>query len=461
MLRNLRRLAPALLALTFVIGCASSSKLSEKSEKKLASGDAWHAWQLATRALDKEPGNPRARSAATAAGASIVQEWQRKIRAVAETDSLGAAEEALKLDDFRAGAARYATIPVGAEWPAEELTIRRSAARVHYQHGVEAMNSKRPKKACAEFSDAERFVEGYRDAAKRADRALEEALTRVAVVPFRASSSDPSLGVQVARAWRDDLAEDLAPPAARFTRVLAGNAIERDMRVSELEDLSREEAVRLGRVRGAERVVWGSIGNVRSSTRLDLFKDTVARRVIEKNAEGHDVEHWVDVPIEVVARVRDVTVGVDYEVIETANGSTLAHRHFDRATTARVVWTSQQLDGDPSSYALVSEPARAANPDRAAQIEKKWAAVCGTATTIAQVVEARHKTGAGGRSAREALPRFAAGAAFVFLEDLPAADDMALSALTQGPSPLRDDLLRLDPIDDADLGVTERDDNGR
>jgi len=461
MLRTLRGLAPALLALTFVFGCASSSKLSEKSEKKLASGDAWHAWQLATRALDKEPGNPRARTAATAAGASIVQEWQRRIRAVAETDSVESAEEVLKLNDFRAMAAHYATIPVGADWPAEELTIRRAAARVHYQHGVEAMSSKRPKKACSEFSEAERFVGGYRDAAKRADRALEEALTRVAVVPFRAPSSDPSLGVQVARAWRDDLVEDFAPPAARFTRILAGNAIERDVRVSELDNLSRGEAIRLGRVRGAERVVWGSVGNVRSSTRLDLFKDTVARRIVEKNAEGRDVERWVDVPIEVVARVRDVTVGVDYEVIETANGSTLAHRHFDRATTARVVWTSQQLDGDPGSYALVAEPVRAANPDRAAQVEKKWAAVCGTTTTIAQVVDARHKTGGAGRSAGGSLPRFAAGAAFVFLEDLPPANDMAFSALTQGPSPLRDDLLRLDPIDDADLGVTEGNDTER
>jgi hypothetical protein len=461
MLRNLRRVAPALLALVFVIGCASSSKLSEKSEKKLAGGDAWHAWQLATRALDKEPGNPRARSAATAAGASIVQEWQRRIRAIAETDSVDAAEEALKLNEFRAGAARYATIPVGADWPAEDLTIRRAAARFHYQHGVEALASKRPKRACGEFTDADRFVSGYRDAAKRADLALEEALTRVAVVPFRVASSDPSLGVQVARAWRDDLVEDLAPPTARFTRVLAGNAIERDLRVSELDNLSREEAIRLGRVRGAERVVWGSVGKVRSSTRLDLFKDTVARRVVEKDHDGQSVEHWVDVPIEVVARVRDVTVGVDYEVIETANGATLAHRHFDRATTARVVWTSQQLDGDPGSYALVAEPVRRADPDRAAQVEKKWAAVCGTTTTIAQVVEARHKSGARGGSAREALPRFAAGAAFVFLEDLPQADDMALSALTHGPTPLRDDLLRLDPIDDADLGVMDAGGAGR
>ena len=91
----LRRFTLALLAILVVAGCGGSSKLSKKSEEKLAGGDAWRAWQLAVRALDKEPANPRARAAATAAGTSIVQDWQRRIRALAELDSLRAAEEAL------------------------------------------------------------------------------------------------------------------------------------------------------------------------------------------------------------------------------------------------------------------------------------------------------------------------------------------------------------------------------
>jgi hypothetical protein len=281
------------------------------------------------------------------------------------------------------------------------------------------------------------------------------------VVPFRGPSSDASLGVQVARAWRDQLVEDLAPPAARFTRVMPGDAIERDMRVSDLDGLSRQEAIRLGRVRGAQRVVWGSIGNVQSSTRLNLFKDTVARRVVDKGPDGRESSHWVDVPIEVVARVRDVTVHVDYDVIDTGTGASLAHRQFDRSTSARVVWTSSQVEGDPASYSLVSDVARAANPSRARDVENRWASVCGNATTLTQVLDARRKAGPSGHYEREALPRFVAGAAFVFLEDLPPADDLALSALTHGSEPLRDDLLRLDPIDDADLGVVEQDDRER
>ncbi len=449
----LRRIAPILFLLSVVIGCAGSSKLSQKSEEKLAGGDAWRAWQLATRALDKEPGNPRARTAATAAGASIAQDWQRRIRALAEVDSLNAADEVMKLAEFRVNAARYATIPVGAGWPDEERTLRQTAARTHYQRGREAADSGRPKRACNEFSEAERFVNGFRDTAKRADLAMNQALTRVAVLPFRSSTEDASFGTQVAQAWQDDLVENLAPPATQFTRILGGESLKRSMTLSDLEDLSRGDAVRLGRKSGAERVVWGSVGSVKSSTKLHLFRDTVVRRVTDKDAEGHEVTRWVDVPIEVVARVRDVTVGVDYEVISTSSGTSLVHRHVDRSTQARVVWTSSQIDGDPSSYSLVSETVRASNPDRARDVESRWSSACGNATTLVQVLEARKQAPTSARNTRETLARFAAGAAFVFLDELPPAEDLALAVLSKGSAPLRDDLLHLDEVDDVDLGV--------
>jgi len=86
-------------------------------------------------------------------------------------------------------------------------------------------------------------------------------------------------------------------------------------------------------------------------------------------------------------------------------------------------------------------------------VETRWRSVCGDATTLTQVIQARRAAGSSGRYARESLPRFLAGAAFVFLEDLPPAEDLAYAALAQGSAPLRDDLLRLDAIDDVDLGM--------
>jgi len=449
----IRRLSILLLATAFAVGCASTSKLTQKSEEKLAAGNAWDAWRLATRALDKEPGNPAARDAATAAGAAIAEEWQRRIRALAEVDSMDAAGEALELAEFRAGAAHYATIPVGAAWPQEDRTLRETAARIHYQRGGEAAESGRPKKACAEYLEAARYVRDYRDVSERADDALAKALTRVAVVPFRSRTVDATFGVQLSQAWRDQLAQSMLPPAATFTRVLGGNAIDRSVSLADLEDLSRRDAIRLGRKSGAERVVWGSIGKVQSTTRLNVFQNVVARKVVETDAKGHRTERWEDVPIEVVARVRDVNVGVDYEIISTATGATLAHRHVDRSTSARVVWTSHQPAGDPDTYFLVSDTVRKSNPKHAREVESRWQSVCGAHTTLKEVLAARRSTRSSGRYGREALPRFVAGAAFVFLEELPPAEDLALTVLAKGYAPLRDDLLRLDPIDDVDLGM--------
>jgi len=451
-----RTILPVLVMIALAAGCASSSKLSKKSEEKLAKGDAWRAWDLATRALDKEPGNPRARDAATKAGAAIAQEWQRKIHALAEVDSLNAAEEALKLADFRVQAARYATIPVGADWPAEDHTLRHAAARAHYQNGLDAANAGRPKKAYLEFTDALRFDGAYRDAAKRAERAQNDALTRVALVPFRTTSSNPSMGAEVAQAWQDDLIQGLSPTDAPFTRIVSGDAIRRTMTVADMDGLSREDAVRLGRKMGAERIVWGTLGPVRSTTRLNLFSDRVARRVTARDQDGHETTSWVDVPIEVVARVREVNAGVDYEIIQTANGTSLVHRHLDRATTARAVWTSYQPEGDVGSYALVSDPDRSAHPDHARDVEARWKSVCGDAVTLAQVLQARRTSNArdSGHEMRDAVTRIATGAAFVFLEDLPSAEDLATGTLSRGSGPLHDDLLKLDALDDADLGVS-------
>ncbi len=449
----IRRHAPSLLALLLVIGCAGPSKLAERSEDKLAGGDHWRAWELATHALDKAPGNARARAAAAAAAGSIAQDWQRRIHALAELDTVAAADQVLEFVGFRASAVPYTTVSLSPEWTNEEQILRRGAARIHYKDGAAAMDSRRPKKAWIHFTEAERHVAGYRDAGRLAERAYEKALARVAFVPFRSSPGSHSLGQEVAATWRDGVSQHLAPPVARFTKVTGAEANEQQMSVTMLERVSREEAVRLGRKAGVDRVVWGSIGGVDSDTRLHVFTDVIARRIVEKNSEGQSVTRWVDVPIEVISRVRTVTVPVEYEVIATKGAATLARQRVERATSARVVWTSYVPEGELDAYALVSDVVRAANPDRAKQVETRWKSACGEKTTLRQVLEARRSTRGSAHYRRDVLTRLIAGAAFVFLEDLPPANDLAFAALSGGWGPLHEDLLRLDAVDDVDLGV--------
>lgn len=453
----LRRLAPLLLTLPLWVGCAGPSKLAQKSEEKLAGGQHWRAWELATKALDREPGNPRARAAAAAAASAISRDWERRIQAMADVDSLSAAEQVLEFSTFRLRAAAYTTVAVSPEWPGRELALRRTAARTHYQRGRDDLAANRPRSAYDHFKDAERFVSGYRDAARLADRAFEKALTRVAFVPFLTPSVHGSLGREVAAAWQDEMAQCLVPPTARFTRVLTGDALERVMTVAQLNRITRADAVRLGRRAGAQRVVWGMVGPIRSDTELHLFTDVVSRRITEKGPDGSEVTRWVDVPIDVIARVRNVSVDVEYQVIATQDGSSLLQHRARPSTSARVVWTSYAPEGSVESYELVSETVRASNPQRARDVETRWKTVCGEKTTLRQVLEARLATSRSARYGRQALPRFAAGAAFVFMEDLPPAEDLALAALTGSSKALQRDLMRLDGTDDVDLGVAMQD----
>ncbi len=447
-----RTLMPSLLlALTLVAGCAGPAKLAERSEDKLAQGQSWRAWTLATQALDKAPGNQRARAAADAAASAIATDWRRRIVALAGADSLAAAEQVMEFVAFRTDAARYVTVRVDDDWTRTERTLRQGAAQANYRSGADDLKSKRPKAAYHHLVEAERFWTGYRDAAALADRALEQAITRVAIMPLRSESRGTAMGRDVAASWRGDVVEHLSPPNAYFTRVLPTEDVERAMSVSDLGRLTRDEAVRLGRKAGARRIVWGSIGDVNSKSGVQFFSDRVAHRITVRDATGGTTTRWVEVPIEVIARTRTVDVDYEYEVIETRGGATLARRHDTRTMKARVVWTAYSPEGSSDTYSLVSEETRAGDPERAKRIETKWKAVVGEGTTLAQVLDAKRTSARQSSDHRQVVARFIAGAAFVMLEELPSAEDLAFGALAGGWQPLHQDLLRLDTIDDVDL----------
>lgn len=450
-----RKLVPiALLAILLAPGCGGPAKLAEHSEEKLAAGKSWQAWKLATKALDKAPGNVRAKAAADAAARTIAADWQRRILALGSVDSLGAAEQVMEFVSFRADAARYTTVQVDSGWTRAEQTLRQGAAHSHYQSGTADLRSRRPKSAYRQLLEAERFWPGYRDASALADRALQQGQTRVAIVPLRVAAGAAGLGREVAASWRGEIVGRMSPPGSQFTRILPVEDVEGAMRVGDLGRLTRDDAIRLGRQVTADRIVWGSIGEPDSKSSLQVFSDTVARRIVEKDAAGHSTERWVEVPIEVIARVRTVNVNFEYEVISTRDGSTLARRGDTRTMKARVVWTAYTPEASPETYALVSEQMRAANPDRARQVETKWRAVLGEGTTLVQVLDAKRSISHQPIERGEALGRLMAGAAFVMLEDLPSTEELTLGALAGGWDPIHQDLLRLDGVDDVDLGVT-------
>lgn len=444
-----RRLLPAL---ALALSCAAPSELARRSEVALAAGDRDEAFELATRALDREPANGRAKAAARSAYEAIAGDWMRRIRAVADADTLAAASQVLELAGFRARAMRYVDASPDSAWRSDERALRRGAARVWYDRGVAAADGGRPKKAYAAFVETERYVAGFRDVADRMALVLERARTRVAVLPLSGTSTSAGLGVRISAHWRDELAQRLTGGEVRFTRVIRGEEVERVMTVSELGRLTREDAIRIGRRVGAARVVWGTLGGVRSDTRTDRFDDVIARRVVEKDAHGDPVVRWTDVPIDVIARERTVSVDVEVQILSTDEETTLAARDLGRSLTARTVWTAFRPEGDLDAYALVPEPARDGDPGRVRRVETRWKAVAGPGMGLKKLLGTARAERSGGHYRREVLPHFYSGGPDpVFLDDVPPVEDLAFAAMVKGWEAVLEDLRRLDPIDDLDL----------
>jgi len=449
----MRRWTTVLIVLAALsgFGCAGPAKLTEKSETKLAEGDMWQAWRLATRALDKAPGNARAREAAAAAASMISQDWQRRITALAAVDSMDAAEQVLNYVQFRAEAANYTAVTVGEPWISVENSLRQWAAGEGYADGIAAMKSGRPKKAYSRFSDAMRFVSNYRDVATRADAALEQAQTQVAIVPLRTSTGNRQMSRDVAAAWNGALVEKLAG-AETFTHILPAEDVEKELRLSDLGRTSRADAIRIGKKAGADRVVWGSIGTVQAKTGVQFYTHNVWHQVPGRDEAGRTVMRWVEIPFPVVARTRTVQADLAYEVISTRGGTTLARESCPRTLEARAVWTAFVPDGAADTYMLVSEEIRRSDPDRAAQMEAEWANVVGASTTLSQVIDARRACASRPLEHAAVLSRYAAGAPFVIIEDLPSTEELAQASLCSAWQSVHKSLLALDEVDDVDLG---------
>jgi hypothetical protein len=457
----MRRLMTTLCVLVAVsgIGCAGPDKLAQKSGNKLAEGDVWKAWQLATQALDKAPANPHARVAASAAAASIAEDWQRRITALAAVDSTNAAEQVLAFVKFRTDAIPYTTVHVSDAWMADETRLRAGAAQRHYAEGVVAARSRRPKKAYAQFLEAERFVSDYRDASERADVVLRQATTRVAVLPLASLTGDVNLGRAIAEEWSGSLVEHM-PASDYFTHILPADEVERALSVADLGRTSRADAIRLGAKVGADRVVWGSIGAVDAHSGVHFFQRSIWHLASGRDAAGHTTSSWVEVPLQVVSRTRTVSVDLAYEVISTRGGATLAREHSARNIDARTVWTSYTPDGGPDTYALVTDDMRRTDPDGCRKIESVWAQAVGASTTLAQVLTAKRDRAKHAADPAEVLARYAAGAAFVMLEDLPSTQDLTHAALSASWQPVQHTLVQLDPVDDLDLDAISAGETG-
>ncbi len=432
----------ALLALS----CASANKLSQRSERALAAGDLRGAYEQARAAVAKSPSNPRAKKAFATASSRLVEDRKTRITTIAGVDTVAAAQQVLALSELRGEIMRYgAVLPADTAFAHRETALRLGAAGILYSRAESELESGRPKLAWADFRAVGAYAPGYRDVGRRIDEAYTQALSRVAFLPLADQAGVPGISRALADRIYAEVSPHIRDDDLRFTQVMDPGEVYARITVAELDELDRDDAVRIGRRLGVDEVVTGRVYGLRSRTNSREYDGTLYRKIVDRDTSGEKRVRYVEQDFHAVEREREVTVHYDLELVDVDDETSLAVQSDAPTAYARVVFTDFQAQGDCGDYCLVPPQLAQSNRERADRIETQWKSHFGSWTVPSLLERARkertHRRYAGGDRAAffsdcHARP--------VWLGELPGENDLAGIALDAIGRPVLGILRELD-----------------
>ncbi|HYV99754.1 MAG TPA: hypothetical protein VE967_20000, partial [Gemmatimonadaceae bacterium] len=362
-----------------VVACASPSKLAQQSTRALNKGDLRTAYDRALRAVEKDPQNQAARNAYTAASRRMDADYRARVTALAVADTIAAADLALEARGFRTEVARHETaLDPAPDYARAEQAILSGAARRHYQRGVDAMASQRPRLAVDEFTAVQRYDRGFADLAQRIADARRAATVRVAVLPFIDDVNVPGLALEIGDTVQHELARRV-PGDLRYTVVIGADEVDRSISVAEMRGMRRDNAPEFGRRVGADLVVVGRLRGLHSNSSQKSGQFQLFRRIEDKDNRGNTtMVRWDPSTISLVTRDRTVTAQMEFDIVDTRTGGSVAHEERSENAFARTVWTDYRPDDHYDQYALLPPDVRKSDPERAKKIDDDWRKLMGS-----------------------------------------------------------------------------------
>jgi len=411
--------------------CATAEKFARRSELELRQGDPDRAYATAVLAIKRKPDNARARAAFAAAADARAAEWKQRIHRLAWADTLAAARQALTFEEFRREVARYGgEIAPDTAFAGFEHEVRDAAAGILYDEAETDLNGGRPKQAYLHFRGARDYSPGFRDVARRVDETYQRAIQQVIVLPVENQTGVPELTRDLSGRLWEGVRRRAPGSRMQFTRLMGPDQAYARMTASELDDLSREQAIRLGRRLGADRVVWSRIYGSHTDTQTDRYHDTVFRRRARRDTSGRSHDEFEPQEFNAVERSRQVSVSWELEVLDVNEETSLARRANTVEAFARTVYTDFSPEGNCDDYCLVPPAMKSSDPERKRRAEEQWQDTFGSWTLPHLLETSRNQRGRGARlsDVRDEFSRDTRGKP-VFLDDLPGEGDLLLIAL--------------------------------
>lgn len=387
---RIARLGSLSVIVLLTLSCASANKLSERSERALAAGDLRGAYEQARAAVAKQPSNPRAKAAFATAAGRLVDDRKARIAAIAAVDTVAAAQQVLGLSELRGEIMRYgAVLTADTAFTRRETALRMGAAGILYARGERELSAGRPKVAWVNFRGVGEYAPGYRDVGRRIDEAYDEAVSRVAFLPLADQAGVPGISRALADRMYAEVSPHVSADDLRFTRLMDPGEVYARITVAELDDLDRDDAVRIGRRLGVDQVVTGRVYGLRSRTNTREFVGTIYRKIVDRDTSGTKRVRYVEQGFNAVEREREVTVHYDLEIVDVEAETSIVV-HSDAPTAyARAVFSDFQPQGDCSDYTLLPPDLRESDRRRADRLESEWKSTFGSWTVPSLLERAR------------------------------------------------------------------------
>ena len=223
------------------------------------------------------------------------------------------------------------------------------------------------KKAAKAFKTAQEFVAGYKDSAALYEKARRAGVKRIAIIPFENKSGKGGYG-DIAEAIVDGTISDVMgdSSATEFLEIVSRDQLEQVMREQRLGTtgfFDEKTVSKLGKILGVKEIVTGKITQVTASRARETQRNIPqSKRIcVQVDDKRHCVqEEEISAMVTVYNRTAGATITGSYNVIDVKTAAVKLSKSMEgkyafNASWAKYSGNQDAISGEPGQLTGVSE----------------------------------------------------------------------------------------------------------
>ncbi len=218
---------------------------------------------------------------------------------------------------------------VGRDFPTIDVSSKRekacqNAAESHYQQGLSFLNTGQSKDAAVEFRRAKEFVPSYKDCETLYTKARQEAIKRIAVMPFEDLTGKEVLFGSIGDLLTSHIisaALNSQPEFLEFVTRDYLNQLFAEQNIGKTELIDAGSATQMGKILGVNVFVFGKVLSIISNYPQEkVTRNKGTAKVYEKKQERVVYAAW-----EAHEKRGSVKINASYQIIDAETGRVLTH----------------------------------------------------------------------------------------------------------------------------------------